>query len=116
MLTCPRFHVHRDKASRLVVDTFESESYLASAAFSLDGKRVAVEVGEHGEDGAQVWDLRPPALDNPECLRLSIEIRTGLAWDETTKRPIALSADDMSIRQERLRTDFNSEFCDAREW
>ena len=105
-----------DAGSGLIVDIFESEGYLTSAAVSRNGKHIAVEMPQNGEHGAQVWNLRPPALDDPECLQLSIEIRTGLAWDDEAKRPFVLSANDLSNRQERLRTDFDGSFCDAREW
>ena len=105
-----------DAASGLIVDLFKGWGYLKSAAFSPDGRRVAVEMGQFGEHGAQVWDLRPPARDDPECLRLSIEFRTGLAWNDKTKSPNVLSAEKISERRKLLDKNYKGKFCDAREW
>ena len=75
-----------------------------AVAFSPDGRRVA--------SGATIWLLHPSACDKPEWLQLSIEIRSGLAWDVETKRPYPLSEEELKIRNNKT----DGKFCGARVW
>ena len=77
-------------------------------AFSPNGRRVA--------SGGEVWLLHPPACKEPAWLELSIEIRTGLAWDDEIKRPYPLSDAELEKRGDRLDRSYRGKFCDAREW
>ena len=52
---------------------------LVTVAFSPDGQWVLT--GSR-DIAARLWEVPPPALDEPERLQLSIEVRTGLYFDE----------------------------------
>ncbi len=85
-----------------------AEEKSTEVAFSPDGRRVA--------SGRRVWLLPPPARDDPEWLQLSIELRSGFAWDEETRRPYPLSAEELKTRQDRLVVEYEGRSCDAPEW
>jgi len=103
-----------DVKSGMMVQTFESDSPLMIAKFSPDSMNVTfltIKVGTM-ERGMEVWNLHQSADDVPECLRLSIEIRTGLAWNDNTNRTYRLSYNDMSERREQLREKYDGQPCD----
>jgi WD40 repeat protein len=103
-----------DTESGEEIAVFEGhKDVVLGVAFSPDGMRVGTE--ENGGD-ARVWLLRPPARPDRECLRLSVEIRTRLAWDRETKRPYDLSGEELSERRKLLDMNYKGKFCDAREW
>jgi WD40 repeat protein len=107
-----------DAETGMTVDIFRSDTaWLASAAFSSDGTRVAIEIGHEGRGGAQIWHLSPPARgDNPKCLRLFVEFRTGLAWDDETKRPYPLPSKELLDRKTDLVSNCEGKFSDTQEW
>ena len=75
---------------------------VTAVAFSPDGKTVLT----GSWDGtARLWDVPPPAKDDPVRLRLSVEVRTGYTTDEAIGQNgfFLLSADgDVSQQQLEL--------------
>ena len=58
----------------------QHEGGVHAVAFSPDGKTVLT---ESTDKTARPWDITLPALDQPDRLRLSVEFRTGLVFDES---------------------------------
>jgi WD40 repeat protein len=107
-----------DVETGMTVEDFRtSNSWSTAAAFSPDGKRVAIGNGyRHSPGKGEVWLLHPPACNDPEWLRLSIEIRTGHAWDDKIERTYALTYDELKAKQKALQRKHGGKFCDTREW
>ena len=78
----------------------------ARPLFSPDGRRLLVP-----SSGLEVWRVSAPAADEPERLRLSIEVRTGLRCDENSTIQ-KLSYVDWLERKRRLEALGGP--CDAR--
>jgi len=107
-----------DAETGLTVDDFWTSSDWSEAiAFSQDGTRVAVQAGYEAENTpAQVWLLAPPACENSKWLRLSVEVRTGHAWDNKIGRTYALTYNELIEKKKLLDKDYKGKFCDARKW
>ena len=92
----------------LVICTFEN----GKAVFDAESGRLVLPA-QHS-----LSPLHPPALNHPAWLRLSVEIRSGLAWDEKTKLPYDLSGKELSKKREQLPEEekHTRRFFDAREW
>ena len=60
--------------------TMQHKSRVTAVAFSLDGKTVLT---GSWDVTARLWDVTLPALDDPERLRLSVEVRTGHFFNES---------------------------------
>jgi len=88
----------------------KQEGYVNVVAFSPDGQTVLT-VSQDWR--ARLWDVPAPALDEPERLQLSVEVRTGLYFDErgNLKR---LSVSQWEQRRRRL--DQLGGFCDVVDW
>lgn len=72
---------------------------VSSAAFSVDGSRLAV----GGFDGKiALWDAWPPIEGSPELVRVTIELVTGMEW-VSYESVGELSADDLDYRRRRLK-------------
>ena len=54
-----------------------SSNQISQPIFTADGRRLYI-----ASNGLEVWRVPPPAADDPERLRLSIEVRTGLEVNE----------------------------------
>lgn len=54
-----------------------SSNQISEPIFTIDGRRLYIP-----SSGLEVWRVPPPAADDPERLRLSIEVRTGLEVNE----------------------------------
>jgi len=73
-----------------------------NVAFTPNRRRVA--------SGGEAWLLHLPVFMESAWLWLSVEIRTGQAWNDETKNPKPLSADARSKRQGKLREGFGGKF------
>jgi WD40 repeat protein len=69
---------------------------VAAVAFSPDGQTVLI--GSEG-GAAQLWDLPPDLPDDPERLRLWIEVATAQRWDESDSLVTLPYADWLAARQ-----------------
>ncbi|MDH3761558.1 MAG: TIR domain-containing protein [Gammaproteobacteria bacterium] len=81
-----------------------------NVAFSSDGVQVAA-----GNSPAWIRRLDAEACAELEWLRLSVELRSGLAWDDLTDRPYRLSFKELEKRRQELSDKHDGKFCDARD-
>jgi hypothetical protein len=79
-------------------------------AFSPDGQTVLT--GSRDKT-ARLWDVVPPAADDPERLRLSVEVRTGFFLNANGMRE-KLSQAQWLERQAQLQK--LRGYCDVRSW
>ena len=91
-------------------EPLQHESEVRAVAFSPDGQTV---VTGSADNVARLWDVPPPALDEPDRLLLSIEVRTGIYFDQRGKLK-RMSFDQWMGRRTRL--DEHGGFCDVRTW
>ena len=88
------------------------DDVVVDVAFSPDGQTVLT----GNDDGtAKFWDVPPPAANEPERLRLSVEVRTGSVFDEKTRLIKRLTQAEWLVRQARLWKEFGGP-CDVRTW
>jgi WD40 repeat protein len=71
--------------------------FIKSVAFSPDGARV---VTGSRDNTARLWEVPPPALDDPERIWLSTEVRTGWTIENGSRR--ALTPEEHQAKKERL--------------
>lgn len=85
MTGAPLGHPMRDKSD------------VSAATFSRDGRRVLT--GDR-EGNVQVWEIPPTALDDPERIWLSTEVRTGWTIENGSRR--ALTPEEHQAKKKRL--------------
>lgn len=86
--------------------------FVRSVAFSPDGQMVLTGCSDHF---TRLWDVPPPAADEPERLRLSVEVRTGSTFDEKAGMIRRLTQAEWLSRQKVLWDKFHGP-CDVRTW
>ena len=85
-----------------------------ATSFSPDGQTMLT-INDGDDKTARLRDVPPPASDEPERLRLSIEVRTGSAFDENSGTIKTLTQAEWLKRQTRLWQEFGGP-CDVRTW
>jgi hypothetical protein len=86
------------------------QDLVVAVAYSPDGQTVLT----GSEDkSARLWRVPPPAADEPERLKLSVEVRTGYYLDDDGIRR-ELTYDQWLDRRKTL--DELGGFCDQRTW
>jgi WD40 repeat protein len=83
------------------------QATVRSVAFSPDGRTVLTASWDHT---ARLWDVVPPAADDDERLRLSVEVRTGYYLNEFGNRS------QLTLTQWLERRVKLERFCDVRSW
>lgn len=83
-----------------------------AVAFSPDGQTVLT---GSSDETARLWRIPPPAANEPERLKLSVDVRTGSKFDEGSGTIKRLTRAEWLERQERLWKEFGGP-CDVRTW
>lgn len=74
------------------------EDHVTAVAFSPDGTRALT--GGDNYNNARLWEVPPPALDDPERIWLSTEVRTGWTIENGSRR--ALTPEEHHEKKKRL--------------
>jgi eukaryotic-like serine/threonine-protein kinase len=99
-------------------DPLMHDDSVRSVAFSSNGQAAITVCGGFAERRpckVTMWDVPPPATNDLEWLQLSVEVRTGLEFDETSGTTKRLKQSDWLKRQERLWNEFGGP-CDRFTW
>jgi WD40 repeat protein len=86
------------------------EKFVGCMNFSSDGRKVLT---GSIDKTVCIWNIVPPAKDNSNQLRLSVEVRTGICLDENNRQS-TLTLSQWLDRREQL--DKLGGFCDVRSW
>jgi len=88
----------------------QHQGEVIAVAFSPDGQTVLT---ASSDNTARLWTVPPPAADEPERLRLSVELRTGYFLDSGGARRQLTQAQWLDRRKQ---LDQLGGFCDIRTW
>jgi eukaryotic-like serine/threonine-protein kinase len=105
----PTFRFWDVKTGKPLHEPIKNQRGLGAVAFSPDGQTVLTSSGST----VLLWTVPPPAADEPERLRLSVEVRTGYFIDSDGVRRRLNQA---QWPERRKQLDAHGGFCDIRSW